>query len=262
MSIAPFSFRDFGSIEGEIASQVQPKAFLPHTSGRKKEAAAPQPSPPPPPVFTEADIKNAERDGYQKGFLDGIEEGKQQMQSAQAEAQATLAQTATLFMTQLAPLFSTYREMLKLAGQQVPQLAQAIAKKVAGAALEEKAHMVIEEIAKRCLESMHHEPKLTIIVHESQAEILRSLIDAMPPAQKGDGEIIVHGDAHISPQNCRVEWKNGALVRDSEQLWQEVDKVIASMIASNERDADALADALQAQAEQSPPDHSQTAQGE
>ncbi len=74
MQIEPFSFREFS---GEsVAGARSSREFLPH--GRKKEEAAPLP--PPPPIFSEAELRSAERDGYQKGFLDGVTEGKTQAQ--------------------------------------------------------------------------------------------------------------------------------------------------------------------------------------
>lgn len=240
-SISPFSFREFGDGGSEILAAGQPKAFLPQS--RSKEAAAP--APPPPPVFSEEQVKSAERDGYQRGFLDGVTEGKNIAHSKQAEVDAELTQNVAQFVTQLSPLFATYREMLKAAGQQVPELAQAIAKKVAGCALEEKAYSVIEEVALRCLETMYHEPKLVITVHESLSATLEAKIAAESGKLQAAGEISVVGDANIASANCRIEWKGGAMVRDTAALWQHVEQVIASMVASNERDADAVADSLE-----------------
>ncbi len=258
MTIAPFSFKEFGVAEGAILDAVQPKAFLPQS--RKKEVAAPPP--PPPPIFSENDVKSAERDGYQRGFLDGIEEGKKFAHTQQAEVDALLTQTTERFIAHLPALFETYREMLKLAGQQVPELANAIARKVAGCALEEKAYAVIEDIALRCMETMHHEPELTIIVHESLADTLRGKIDALPPSKKGNGKITIHPDSAITPENCRIEWKNGALVRDTDSLWKQVDTIIESMVASNVRDADALTDVLQDQSNEALSNPPQPAEGE
>ncbi len=258
MSISPFSFKELGVAEGVIIDAVQPKAFLPQ--GRKKEVAAPPP--PPPPVFSENDLKSAERDGYQKGFLDGIEEGKRAAANEQAEIEAMLSQTTEKFIAQLPALFETYRGMLKLAGKQVPELANAIARKVAGCALEEKAYSVIEDIALRCMETMHHEPQLIIVVHERLASTLEEKINSLSAAQKGLGTIIVQPDSAITPANCRIEWKNGALVRDTESLWKQVDVIIESMVASNVRDAEAITDLLQDQSNEALSNPVQPDQGE
>ena len=153
--IAPFSFREFGMSGGEIISSVKlAKPFLPH--GRKQEEAAPPP--PPPPIFSEDEVKAAERDSYQKGFLDGVMEGKNQAENAQAQVDKALGEMVEQFMNPYAPLFALYRNMLSHQATLLPQIAHAIAKKVAGAALADNAYQSVEAIALRCVDSMLHEP--------------------------------------------------------------------------------------------------------
>ncbi len=243
MTIAPFSFREFGASESSIApASASQKPFLP--TGRKKEEAPPPP-PPPPPTFSEDELKGAERDGYQKGFIDGIVEGKNQAESTQAEVDRALSATVEAFNNHLAPMFAIYREMLVQQAKLLPQIAQTIAKKVAGEALSENAYVNIEEICLRCVNAMMHEPKLLITVHESMAKKLEEKIAHASKSLQISGEITINGDANIAPPNCRIEWKNGAMFRDTEQLWQQVEQVVASMSATDERDASALCDQLE-----------------
>jgi flagellar assembly protein FliH len=242
MTIAPFSFREFGASEVEHVSAASPRPFLP--TGRKpKEEAAPPP--PPPPTFSEEELKGAERDGYQKGFIDGIVEGKNQAESTQAEVDRVLSATVEAFSNHLDPMFSIYREMLVQQAKLLPQIAQTIAKKVAGESLTSNAYTSIEEICLRCVNAMFHEPKLLITVHESMAGTLEAKIAHATKSMQSSGEISIVGDANIAPPNCRIEWKNGAMIRDTEQLWQQIEQVIASMSASDEREASTLCDQLE-----------------
>lgn len=242
MTIAPFSFREFGASEsGIITASASQKPFLP--TGRKKEEAPPPP--PPPPTFSEDELKSAERDGYQKGFIDGIVEGKNQAESTQAEVDRVLSATVEAFSNHLAPMFSIYREMLVQQAKLLPQIAQTIAKKVAGESLTNNAYTSIEEICLRCVNAMMHEPKLLITVHESMAKTLEEKIANATKSTQTSGEITIVGDANIAPPNCRIEWKNGAMIRDTEQLWQQIEQVITSMSASDEREASTLCDQLE-----------------
>ncbi len=243
MTIAPFSFREFGASESSIAPVAAgQKPFLP--TGRKKEEAPPPP-PPPPPTFSEDQVKGAERDAYQKGFIDGIVEGKNQAEMIQAEVDRALSATVEAFNNHLAPMFAIYREMLVQQAKLLPQIAQTIAKKVAGDALSQNAYATIEEICLRCVNAMMHEPKLFITVHESMAKTLEEKIAHASKSLQISGEITINGDANIAPPNCRIEWKNGAMIRDVDQLWEQVEQVVASMSATDERDASALCDQLE-----------------
>jgi len=243
MSISPFSFREFGVSEVEFVPTptTSPKPFLP--TGRKKEEAAPPP--PPPPSFSEDQMKAAERDGYQKGFLDGVIEGKNQAANEQTAIDTTLTELVEKFASHYAPLFNLYRDMLKVQAAQLPKIAHTIAKKVAGDALEKNSYAFIEEICLRCVNAMMHEPKLVITVHESMKTTLETKIGMAARALQMGSEITVVGDANITPANCRVEWKNGAMVRDTDSLWQQVEQVVANMVTSSENEAQALANAVE-----------------
>ena len=127
----------------------------------------------------------------------------------------------------------------------LPQLALGIAKKVAGEALAINAAATVEEICLRCVSALLHEPKLSITVHESLAKTLEAKITGAAKSLQITGEIIVTGDAAIAPANCRIEWKNGAMVRDTETLWQQVEQVIGSMVASGAREAGDICDAIE-----------------
>lgn len=243
MSIAPFSFRELGvGGEGLVPSAAgAPRPFLPQ--GRKKEEAAPPP-PPPPPTFSEEQLKASERDGYQKGFLDGVAEGKVQAENAQAQVDAALTDMVKKFAAHYAPLFGIYREMIAHQAKLLPQMAHSIAKKVAGDALAENAYSSIEAIALRCVSTMMHEPKLVITIHESMKETLEKKLAIAQKSLQMAGEMVVVGDAHIAPPNCRIEWKNGAMVRDTESLWQQVEQVVATMVTSSEREAETLCEQM------------------
>ena len=242
MQIAPFSFREFGEAGEPQAATARPeRSFMKH--GQKKEEVAPPP--PPPPVFTEADLKNAERDGYQKGYIAGMEEGKSLAHSEQTDADEKLSQTLETFVIHLAPLFATYRNFMRDSSKQMPGMAYAIAKKVAGSALEANAANSIEEIAARCIETMMHEPKLVVTVHESLKDNMEARLQTLAEKLRVASEIIVVGDSYIAIPNCRIEWKHGGMHRNTEEIWQQVEQVIQSMVASAARDADTVADTIE-----------------
>ena len=245
MSISPFSFRELGTSDVEFISAPRPKSFLP-TGRKQEEAAPPAPPPPPPAVFSEDDVKTAERDSYQKGFLDGIVEGKKQSENTQAELEKALTECVGGWADHYEPLFKLYREMLAHQAALLPQLAYGVAKKVAGTALNENAQAHVEEICLRAIKTMMHEPKLSITIHDSMQESLEKKLAIARKTSQFAGEIQVNGDPNIAPPNCRIEWKNGAMIRDTESLWQQVEQVIASMVASGQRDAAALCDTIEA----------------
>lgn len=245
MSISPLSFREFGLENVEFVSRPKAKPFLPH-GARIKEEATPPP-PPPPPTYSEDELKAAERDSYQKGFLEGINEGKNQAQNEQADIDKGLTLLVESFSAHYRPMFALYREMLKHQAGLLPQMALQIAKKVAGDALSKNAYAQVEEICLRAMNAVSHEPQLIVTVHESFKATLEAKIRNQGGNIQNIDEIIVVGDASIAPENCRIEWKNGAMVRDTQALWQQVEQLVGSMVASAGSEAEALSSQVESQ---------------
>ncbi len=233
-SVQPFSFRDLGN--GDAASVVVANTFVPSGSKTQKEEAPPPP--PPPPTFSEEELKSAERDAYQKGFLDGIKEGKIQAENEQADIDRKLSAQVEKFSASIAPLFFDYREMAINVRREMPRVAQAIAEKMMASALSEEAISVVEHIVLRACEQMVGEPKLTVIVHETLAPTLKHQLKTLLSQQNEPMQILVATDSNIALSDCRIEWTNGSMERSTEKLWANVQQIIDNMSVASARDAE------------------------
>jgi flagellar biosynthesis/type III secretory pathway protein FliH len=237
MNVQRFSFQEFSEVASAKAAVA--KTFLP--TGRHREEAPP---PPPAPTFNEEQLKAAEREAYKKGFLEGTEEGKRQAENEQARVDAALTQTAEKFAASLAPVFTSHRQLNILLKEQLPVIALAIARKVAAAALEQNAQAVVEEIAMRCCEAMSGEPKLSITVQDKLGDTLEKKLQAMAAKLPSATDIIVVRDAAMPAADCRIEWSKGGMERKTDQLWQQMEKIIADLATTARRDATSQMDTL------------------
>lgn len=243
MQVQRFSFRDLA--EDGVLGRIGASPF--HSARKaKQEEELPPPPPPPPPTFSEDEMKAAERDGYQKGFIAGIADGRGQAESEQAEVDRQLVKTAEGFVNTIAPIFADYRRMMMEMREQMPKVALCIARKVASNALEANAQTVVEEMALRCCETMIAEPKLTITVHEKLRDTVERKLKDMVQRQSAAAHIVVVGDAAMPQEDCKIEWHNGAMQRNTAQFWQQIDKVVDSMVATATRDTTQQLNTLQA----------------
>ena len=230
IKIERFSFREF--TKGmELGPVTEVKTFLP--ASRKKEVAPP---PPPPPVYTEEDLTAAERDGYKKGFIEGEKEGRAAAENAQADIDRKVLAMQEKFTASITPLLNDYRKRALQFQKDMPQVAFAVAKKVAGIALAESAHAVIADIVERCCETMISEPKITITIHESMGDTLENKFQQIAARMPAATDIIILRDPTIAPHDCRIDWQNGNMERSTEQLWQQLEKVIENLAITNVRD--------------------------
>lgn len=235
MRVEPINLKNFDA--GTVAIPASGKTFLP--GGRRRGEGPPLP----PPTFNQEQLKAAERESHQKGFLEGIEEGKKQQDSEQAATDRKLAAVLENLARFTAPLFADYRATAVAMRQEMPKAALAIARKVAGPALKENATAVAEDAAMKCIAVILGEPKITVTVHPALAEALKAKVAQL----KSESDITVASDESLPPEDCRVEWKHGAFQRTTEKLWQDLAAVVDNLAASAKHEAEADMNALQTQ---------------
>lgn len=237
--IEPVNYRDFDS--GIAIIRAGEKPFLP--GGRRRSEAPP----PPPPIFNETQLKAAEAASYKKGFLDGIQEGKKQQDNEQAANDRLLIENIERLLKAFSPIFADYRNTIVRAQQDLPKAALAIAKKVADGALADNAAAVVETTALRCVEMMLGEPKLQVNVPENLVEPLKKKIADIATRQPLANDVTVMGQPGIGANDCRITWKDGALVRNTAKIWEDIARTVEGMSASATHETQAHADKLQAQ---------------
>lgn len=206
------------------------KQFIPSYFDKKPEIEEPPP-PPPPPTFSEEELKQAEQAAYKRGFADGDKEGQLIAQSELAKLDRKICDALDPIARSIIQLFSEYNQFILTQKAQLPKLALAIARKVAGGALQENALVKIEEMV---TESIHHllgEASVVVSVHASLALKLEERLLQYFAGNQEPGQIFIEGDPDMPIADCRMEWMKGSLIRNTEGLWQEMDKIVDSVIA-------------------------------
>ncbi|MCE2926778.1 MAG: hypothetical protein LW823_03930 [Rickettsiales bacterium] len=176
--------------------------------------------------------------GYQRGFLEGSEEGKKQAHTEQADIERQLIENTEKLVRSVKPLIDDYRRMTLQVHEDVPKVALAVIKKLAGGILENNAEKIVSEMAMSCAQTMLGEPKLSINVHPSLAESLKDKLQGLAVKTQTATHFVVLRDESMALTDCRVEWKYGAMERHTGALWQEIERVVESMVASAKRDTD------------------------
>ena len=204
-----------------------PPSLLPEDAPKPVEA------PPPPPTFTEAQMKQAEQEGYRKGFLEGTKEGQMQAQSEQAEVDRKLTEAVAALAKKVEGAIAQGNAFRGEAQEVLPQLAHAVARKVAGCALDVNPLPLVESVIKACLERILGEPHIIITVNDKLSAEMEKRLSAQFSASNDPGEISIEGNAEMAPTDCRIEWDNGKAERNTEEMWKEVAQAIGDMINVN-----------------------------
>lgn len=225
MLISPLTFKEFD------ASSVNSKEVRKKPFAIPKKIEEPE-APPPPPTFSEDELRAAERDAYQRGFLEGTKEGHATAQNEHSEVERILMEGLENFIQSISPVFAQYRSHCQQLKQDMPTLALSIAKKVAGFALSQPSQAVIEAAANQCAQAMISEPEVTVTINSVLADALTEKIKQLSRRETAASNVTVVPDKNIAISNYRIEWKNGSIERQTEKLWEQLDKAIDNMIAT------------------------------
>ena len=199
---------------------------------------------PPPPTFSEDQLKEAERNGYKKGFLEGTAEGRKQAESEQSETDKKLVELVGGFTEKLSPIFDHYRAMALQLKKDMPQISAAIGHKIAGNALDQNAHDLILSTVTGCCETMIHEAKLTITVHETMADTLARRLQQLAERMPAATQIIIQRSPDMPLTDCKVEWEHGSMERSVEHIWKQVEKAIDNITEAHIRETELQLDML------------------
>ncbi len=231
MLISPLIFKEFGT---GGSTETRKKPFAP------KKIEEPE-APPPPPTFSEEELNAAKRDAYQQGH--------NQAQNEQAEVERLILEGIDNFTNSLAPVFLQYKKHCGKLRYDMPVLAFSIAKKVAGDALTNEHMAIIETAAQKTLEIIISEPEVTVTVNSRLKENLSNKIKQISSREKSAQNIKVIADDNMPVSDYRIEWKNGSLERNTEKLWQQMEKVIENMLATLTNEEEEQLDLLKTQYE-------------
>lgn len=183
---------------------------------------------PPKPVrrnFTAAEVEAAKA----KAFADGHAAGTNESTSEAAQRSAAALESIAAKLNELVRHTDRNRaESLKAAVGS----AMAIVRKMLPALARREAVTEIETLVRDCLGRMHDEPKMVVRVHESLVETFRARIDTTADASGFSGRIAVVADAKQTPADVRIEWADGGVERNTQQVWQEIEAIIERFVAS------------------------------
>jgi flagellar assembly protein FliH len=215
-------------IEGGVHKPFIPRSFI-----AEDEAHAPAPTEPPPPVFSETDVKNAEQEGYRKGFLEGVNDGIQQAKSEQAEIDRNLTEAVTQLAGHVAVMIDQFNHFTTKQHNELSRLALAIARKVAGKALDTNPMPLVESVVLECVTRMLGEPHIIITVNDKLSDALETRLIQHFAHSAEPGEISIHGDPNLAPGDCRMEWGHGHATRTTQEIWTEMESLITEMVMIN-----------------------------
>jgi flagellar assembly protein FliH len=171
----------------------------------------------------QAAITAAESRGYQRGM-------------AAAEAQARTEaerRTAAAFERIANVLASLAGEMKAIEGRleaEAVNVAVAVASQLAGALLAREPLAEISALATECFNAFLAAPHVVVRVNKELYEAARERLDAIARSRGFEGRLVVLGEADIAVGDCRIEWADGGVIRDSAAVAAAIDDLVGRYV--------------------------------
>lgn len=205
------------------SAETEVKTTAEETVEEEVSAAEPEPEPAeketPPPGYSQdeldAAVKSAEERGYEKGFNAASGENQKLQQNM-------LEEIGTRLMTLVASQEDARREdeqaALRLAvgvvRKLLPSLEESVARQEVGAFLEDN------------FADFRREKSLSFSFHPDMAAEVAPLLSKLAEKNDFEGKIAVHKDINLGLSDCRVEWRNGGVERNTAEVLDKVEGLL------------------------------------
>jgi flagellar assembly protein FliH len=196
----------------------------------------PQPEPEPEPTYAAADLEAARAEAHAEGRAAGLQEGRQ---AAEAEAEQALTQALERVARGVEALARQEADAREARDRESLELCVGLLRRLFPALARRHGQAEIEQVFQDALERMRDEPRVVVRCADRHLDGLKARVDALAGKLGFEGRIVLLADDTMQPGDARVEWADGGVERDSERLWQDVERAVERALAPPARPAGA-----------------------
>jgi flagellar assembly protein FliH len=123
------------------------------------------------------------------------------------------------------------------------EVAVAVARKLAPALIAREPFAEVSALASDCFRQLVAAPHIAVRVNDSLYEIAREKLDGIVCARGFEGRLVVLAEPDIVPGDCRIEWADGGIDRDSAKAEAAIGEAVAGYLSARRNFAGADATA-------------------
>ena len=183
------------------------------------------------PSFSEEELEQARAESFEAGK----EEGRKEAANATEQRLLEVLESAS---EQLNSIYTTQGEANHEIGREMISVSTAIAKKMFPDLNARNALGEVERVVQETLKAVTEEPRIQIMVNPELREPLTERLGTMTHRAGFEGKVFVNPNPAMPLGDCRIEWSNGAAVRDADELWTMIEGIIEHNLHGPEDDED------------------------
>jgi len=170
-----------------------------------------------------AKIRAAEAAAFARGLEQGRAEAKAEAEQRTAAAIERIAGAMAILHRQLGAVEA------RLEAEAV-EVAVEVAKKLAPELIRMEPFTEIAALATGCFRNLVRCPHVAVRVHESLLDIARVKLDEIMRRCGAETKLVILGEPDIAPGDCRIEWADGGIDRDSAAVAAAIDEAVARYV--------------------------------
>jgi len=153
-----------------------------------------------------------------------------------AEAQTTAEQRAAVALERIAGLLQGLDRNLAAVQARLEteavEVAVAVARKLVPALIAREPLAEISALASECFRHLVASPHVVVRVSDTLHASARERLDEIIRGLGLESRLVVMGEPEIAPGDCRIEWADGGICRDSAAVSTAIDQAVTGYISA------------------------------
>jgi flagellar assembly protein FliH len=176
-------------------------------------------------------VTEAETRGYGKGFSAGQQEAEAQTARKLAQVLDRIGQTLGTIVGGLTAIES------RLEAEAV-EVASAVARKLATELVAREPLVEIERLVRDCFRQLSATPHVVVRVSEDLYPHIVEKLDGIANESGYQGRLVVLAEPDIRDGDCRIEWADGGVIRDTARTEAAIAENVGRFVAARRGDTD------------------------
>jgi len=181
------------------------------------------------PTITMVEHERRRADAESQAYRQGFNAGEQQ---AHQEASKRMADALSVIADGLGRLDSALTAIETRLETEAVEVAVAVAAKLAPALIAREPFAEIAALATECFHHLVSTPLVTVRIAADIHETAKGQIEEIARSNGFDGRLAVMSDESLAPGDCRIEWADGGIIRESTATASAIDETVARYIAA------------------------------
>lgn len=200
-------------------------------------AATPaEPALPPEPTYSLAELQMAEQTARDQAYTEGVA-------AAERLIQARLVEATEGLRREMHDIAGTLSQTMETVERQAAHLTLLCVRKLFPTYLAESGTREIEALLAAAFDQALDEPRIIVRCAEGLRETLEPIIQRTALLAGFDGKLSMIADPGLAETDCRIEWAEGGIERDTRDFLASVERAIGSS-AGPDRDENTRREAV------------------